>query len=114
MKEYKFAPRPELIEVDGKYQYKEGTVKEGSIGELSGYFNEKGAQIQANYAKDLAKSTGKTSAEAERIAQEKLAKINEKRGGKKAETADEKKVREFCINNPNACKPCSAGKNAAV
>ena len=36
MKEYKFAPRPELEYVEGKgYIYKEGTVKAGSQGELS-------------------------------------------------------------------------------
>ena len=69
MKEYKYAPRPELVgSVETGYAYKAGTVKEGSIGELSSFFNDKGAAIQADYKATKAKASGLTSEEAKKVA----------------------------------------------
>lgn len=107
MKEYKFAPRPELVgNAETGYKFKEGTVKEGSTGELASYFTQKGAKIQANYAKDIARNSGKSSAEAERQAAEKLAQIQREREAKiakaKQEGFDEKAIKAFCKENPDA------------
>ena len=75
MKEYKYAPRPELVgnAKDG-YTYKEGTIKEGSQGELASYFTDKGAKIQASYAADKARAKGATAADAAKLAADLEAK----------------------------------------
>lgn len=107
MKEYKTAPRPELLgNAETGYSYKAGTVKAGSQGELASYFNDKGAKIQADYAKDQARNSGKSSAEADRVAKEKLEKIQAERAAKlaakKKEGFDEIAIKQFCKENPNA------------
>ena len=101
MREYKYAPRPELVgNAETGYSYKEGTVKEGSTGELSGYFKEKGATIQAEYAAERAKAVGKSSAEADRVAKETLAKFEAekkaKQASKKELSEDARRIIEFC------------------
>ena len=45
LKEYKFAPRPELND-DGTF--KESTLKAGSTGELASYYKQKGAVLQVS------------------------------------------------------------------
>ena len=107
MKEYKLAPRPELVgNAETGYKYKEGTVKAGSTGELASYFTEKGAKIQADYAKDQARNAGKSQAEADRLAKAQLAEIQRKReeqlAKKKQEGFDEKAIKAFCKENPDA------------
>lgn len=101
MKEYKYAPRPELIgNAETGYSFKEGTVKAGSTGELASYFTEKGATVQAKYAADKARATGASTAEAERIAAEKLKEqeryIAAQKAKRKELTADQKTIADFC------------------
>lgn len=110
MKEYKFAPRPEL-EGNAKdgYAFKAGTVGEGSQGELASYFKDKGAGIQAKYAADQARSTGMSSKDAAKMAEELETKArNERKAAYQAKKArlseDEKIIKDFC-NTP-------AGKTA--
>lgn len=106
MKEYKFAPRPELEgdAVTG-YSYKPGTVKEGSIGELSGYFKEKGATIQAEYTEGRAKAVGLTTEEAKKLADQKKEKIEaelmRQRASKKVLTDEQLKIMEYEKANAN-------------
>ena len=60
--EYKFAPRPELVgNAETGYSFKAGTVKEGSTGELAGYFTTKGEKIQTDYKQEKCKA-GQTKA----------------------------------------------------
>ena len=126
MKEYKFAPRPELEYVEGKgYIYKEGTVKAGSQGELASCaqdrafehvarrrrlthalashpdFNDKGATLQAQYQADRAKATGASSAKAKEIAEAKERAIREKNAAakKRAISDDEAKIRAYAEKN---------------
>mmetsp|Transcript_69180 Transcript_69180/g.114997 ORF Transcript_69180/g.114997 Transcript_69180/m.114997 type:complete len:187 (+) Transcript_69180:57-617(+) len=106
MKEYKFAPRPEL-EGDAitGYSYKPGTVKEGSIGELSGYFKEKGATIQAEYTEGRAKAVGLSTEEAKKLAEQKKkaieAELANQKTSKKVLSDDELKIIEYEKANKN-------------
>lgn len=98
MKEYKFAPRPELVgDASTGYSFKEGTVKAGSTGELAGYFKDKGADIQAEYKAEKARATGATAADARRIAEEQKKKAAEAAAAKKKRelTSDELKIKEM-------------------
>ena len=104
MKEYKFAPRPELERAaDGSYKFKEGTVKAGSQGELASYFNEKGATIQANYKAEQALARGQTKAEAAKVASSTYESINKKKQADKAKaselSADAKRILEYAEKN---------------
>tara|TARA_B110001452_G_scaffold69251_1_gene55870 strand:- start:294 stop:833 length:540 start_codon:yes stop_codon:yes gene_type:complete len=104
MKEYKFAPRPELEKTaDGSYKFKEGTVKAGSQGELSSYFNQKGASIQAQYQAERALASGQSKAEAQRVASSTYEKINKKKAEDKAKagalTEDAKRILEYAEKN---------------
>ena len=96
MKEYKYAPRPELVgnAKDG-YAYKAGTVQAGSTGELASYFTDKGADIQADYKLRRAKEMGLSDAEAKAQAQAaKDAVLSKKRANqKKAANADDEKIK---------------------
>jgi len=106
MREYKYAPRPELIgnAKDG-YSFKEGTVTAGSQGELASYFTEKGAKIQATYQADKAKASGLTSEQAKKVEEETLKKIQAERAAKIAKSKelseDAKKIKANCEKNPN-------------
>ena len=110
MKEYKYAPRPELVRnADGSYSYVEGTVKEGSIGEVAGYFKEKGAIIQSEYAADKARAAGMTTAEAEKVKKETLARIEKVKAEAKAERSkmgeDAKRIEEYCKDKKDLRDP---------
>lgn len=100
MKEYKYAPRPEL---NDDFTFKEGTVKAGSTGELSGYFKEKGASLQAQRLEDKAIAQGKTAEEAKKEAARVFERLEaEKREAKaraKSMSEDAKRVAEFCAKN---------------
>ena len=100
MKEYKTAPRPELIgnSKDG-YSFKEGTIKAGSSGELAGYFTEKGATIQANYKADRARATGATSEEAKRVASATYDRARADSKKTKELTEDELKIKAYAEKN---------------
>jgi hypothetical protein len=107
MKEYKYAPRPELVgSAETGYSYKEGTVKAGSTGELSSYFSDKGAVLQSKYAEDKARANGMSALEAKKVAEEKEAKLRAEKAAalarRKEVSADEKKIAEFCLKNPDA------------
>lgn len=102
MKEYKYAPRPELVgNAETGYKFKEGTVKEGSTGELASYFTDKGSNIQAEYAKRRALETGLSQAEAAKKAEEarKAVLASKKSNQKKELSADDlriaQKAKEF-------------------
>ncbi|KAL1528938.1 hypothetical protein AB1Y20_010260 [Prymnesium parvum] len=99
MREYKYAPRPELVgSLETGYTYKEGTVKAGSTGELASYFTEKGATIQAEYAGEKARARGLSAEEAKKAALEKAAA--EKKARKAREPSeDELRIRAFCEKN---------------
>jgi len=106
MKEYKYAPRPVLEgNAETGYSYKAGTVQAGSTGELSSYFKDKGAMIQAEYAEDRAKASGLSSAEAKKVAAKKLEAFEAEKKAKAAEKSvlseDAKKIKEFCAKNPD-------------
>lgn len=65
MKEYKLAPRPELVgNAESGYSYKTGTVKAGSTGELTDYFTTKGATIQEDYRATKSRATTLSAADA--------------------------------------------------
>ena len=107
MKEYKYAPRPELVgNAETGYSYKAGTVQAGSTGELSSYFTEKGAKIQSQYAADQARATGASAAEAKKAAEETEARLRaykeQQLAKKKQISEDEKRIAEFCKANPDA------------
>ena len=102
MKEYKMAPRPELLgNAETGYTYKAGTTGAGSQGELSSFFKEKGSSIQAQYAADKARSTGASAADAAKLARdledkakaERLAAYQQKRNSK---SQDEIIIGDFC------------------
>lgn len=102
MKEYKFAPRPEL-QGDAKtgYTYKEGTVGAGSQGELAGYFKDKGAKIQADFQADKARATGMSASEAKKLADDLEAKtLNDKKQAylekRNRKSFDEIEIEKFC------------------
>jgi len=104
MKEYKYAPRPELVgNAETGYSFKEGTVKAGSTGELASYFTEKGAKVQAEYKADVAKANGMTSAQAKKVEEETLKKIQAERAAKIAKarelSEDAKKIKADCEKN---------------
>ena len=106
MKEYKYAPRPVLEgNAETGYTFKEGTVSAGSTGELAGYFQEKGASIQAQAAADKARAAGLTKAEADKKAKEKLAQYEQEKAARLAEknvmSEDAKKIKEYCAKNPD-------------
>jgi len=106
MKEYKYAPRPVLEgNAETGYSYKAGTIQAGSTGELSSYFKDKGAVIQAEYAEDRAKASGMSSAEAKKLAAKKLEQFEAEKRAKAAEknvlSEDAKKIKEFCAKNPD-------------
>jgi len=99
MKEYKYAPRPELVgDAKSGYAYKDGTVKAGSQGELASYFTDKGADIQADYKKRRAKELGLSEAEAAKQAEQaRQAVLASKASAKKAAasvSADELKIQQ--------------------
>lgn len=102
MKEYKLAPRPELIgNAETGYTYNKATVKEGSQGELSSYFKDKGAKIQADYKADQARATGTSSAEAKKLAdrleaQEIEARKKAYQEKKARKSFDEEQIGAFC------------------
>ena len=100
MKEYKLAPRPELVgNSQTGYTFKEGTVKAGSSGELAGYFTEKGATIQANYKADRARATGATSEEAKRVASATYDRARASTVKTKELTEDELKIKAYAEKN---------------
>merc|ERR1719401_244012 len=108
MKEYKYAPRPELeygLKPDGTmgYIYKEGTVKAGSQGELASFFTEKGAELKAERAADLAKGSGASSAKAREIAAAKEAELRAAAAAKKTRvlTQDEINIKAYAEKNKN-------------
>ena len=107
MKEYKYAPRPELLgNAETGYSYKAGTIQAGSTGELSSYFKEKGTTIQSQYAEDKARAAGKSPTEARRAAQAVEAQARAEKEAslakKKSIGEDEKRVAAFCKENPDA------------
>ena len=80
MKEYKTAPRPELVgNAETGYSYKADTVKAGSTGELATYFKDKGDKVQATYAAENARAKGASSADAQKMAEQLEAKLVEYR-----------------------------------
>ena len=104
MKEYKFAPRPELVKgADGSYKFKEGTVKAGSQGELASYFNVKGASLQADYKADRALASGMSKADAQKVKSSTLNDINNKKQADKAKaqalTNDAQRINEYAAKN---------------
>ena len=102
MKEYKLAPRPELVgSLETGYKYKEGTVKSGSTGELASYFKDKGDKVQAEYQAELARSKGTSAAEAKRMAEEmeksaKLARQQAQMEKRNRKSFDEIEIEKFC------------------
>jgi len=102
MKEYKYAPRPELVgNAETGYSYKQGTVQAGSTGELSAYFTDKGSKIQAEYKADKARAAGASKADAARLAEELEAKEKKERQAaylakKNKKSQDEILIAEFC------------------
>lgn len=102
MKEYKTAPRPELIgNAETGYSYKAGTVKDGSTGELASYFKDKGAKVQAEYSAEKARATGASAAEAKRLAEELEKKAKEERmkaymEKRNRKSFDEIEIEKFC------------------
>ena len=110
MKEYKFAPRPELVgNAETGYSYKAGTVKEGSTGELASYFKDKGDKVQAQYTAEQARAKGASAVEAQRMA-DKLE--TEARDRRKQAAADKKNRKSFDeIEIEKFCKT-DAGKAA--
>ena len=108
MKEYKFAPRPELVgNAETGYSYKSGTVKDGSTGEMASYFKDKGAKIQGEYQADRARATGATADQAAKLAAETEDKLRKQRAAefaaKRAKKGqDEIAIAQFCKTNPGA------------
>ena len=96
MKEYKYAPRPELVgSAETGYSFKAGTVKAGSQGELASYFTDKGANIQADYKKQMALAKGLSAAEAAKEAEKaRQAVLATKASKKTALSADEIRIME--------------------
>ena len=106
MKQYKFAPRPELEygkKPDGTmgYVFVEGTVKPGSQGELASFFNEKGATLKAERVADVAKGSGASSAQAKNIAIAKEAELKAAAKAKKTRvlTQDEINIKAYADKN---------------
>ena len=110
MKEYKLAPRPELVgDATTGYKFKEGTVKDGSTGELASYFKDKGSQVQAKYSAEKARATGASADQARKLEEELEAKARAERlrayQEKKARKSfDEIEIEKFCAT--------AAGKTA--
>lgn len=98
MKEYKFAPRPEL---NDDFTFKESTLKAGSTGELADYYKQKGAVLQAQFVEDKVRATGMTKEQAEKEYQKVLASKQKEAASKpkRVETEDERKIREFAEKN---------------
>ena len=102
MKEYKTAPRPELVgNAQTGYTYKADTVKAGSQGELASYFKEKGSVIQAEYASEKARATGATKADAAKLAASLEDKAAEERRAaylakRNSKSFDEIEIEKFC------------------
>mmetsp|Transcript_38699 Transcript_38699/g.115840 ORF Transcript_38699/g.115840 Transcript_38699/m.115840 type:complete len:184 (-) Transcript_38699:827-1378(-) len=102
MKEYKYAPRPELVgSAETGYAFKAGTVQAGSQGELSSYFKQKGATIQASYAEDKARAAGLSKEEAAKVASSTLQKRKEEIAAKSRRelSDDEKKIAAYAEKN---------------
>jgi len=102
MKEYKFAPRPELEgSLETGYSYKAGTVKEGSTGELASYFKDKGDKVQATYSAEQARAKGASAEQAKQMADDLERKAREKRKQEKLDkenrkSFDEIEIEKFC------------------
>jgi hypothetical protein len=110
MKEYKLAPRPELVgNAETGYSYKADTVKSGSTGELASYFKDKGDKVQATYAAERARSTGASADEAKRLAEQMEAKAKAERQAAYMEKRNRKSFDEIEIEK--FCKT-AAGKEA--
>lgn len=110
MKEYKYAPRPELEgDAESGYSFKEGTTGAGSQGELASYFTDKGAKIQAEYKADQARASGASAEEAKRLAEELEEKTKKERQQAYLEKRNKKSQDEIIIDE--FCKT-EAGKAA--
>lgn len=110
MKEYKTAPRPELVgNAETGYSYKADTVKAGSTGELATYFKDKGDKVQATYAAENARAKGASSADAQKMAEQLEAKAKAERQAAYLEKRNRKSFDEIEIEK--FCKT-AAGKEA--
>ena len=102
MKEYKLAPRPELVgSAETGYSYKADTIKSGSTGELASYFKDKGDKVQAQYTAEKARSTGASADEVRRLAEQMEAKAKAERQAaymekRNRKSFDEIEIEKFC------------------
>ena len=102
MKEYKYAPRPELVgNAQTGYSFKDGTTGGASQGELSSYFKDKGAKIQADFNADKARASGASEIEAKKLADKLEREAIESRKAaylakKNTKSFDEQAIAEFC------------------
>ena len=88
MKEYKFAPRPELEgNAETGYKFKEGTIGSGSQGEVASYFKEKGSS--AEFRKKVDPTAAFKASKGEQLAADAPKK---KPSATKELTEDEKRI----------------------
>ena len=102
MKEYKYAPRPELVgDAKTGYTYKADTLQAGSQGELASYFKDKGSKIQGEYKADKARAMGTSAADAAKLAADFEAKEKAERQAaymakRQQKSQDQVEIEKFC------------------